>query len=114
MFSLRHFADATGFLLMCADSSSAHPDFNADEIDVDQPLASLPLPPKLEFLETSDILEVEAPSAALKIDQRSFLPSLRRRQPLASLRPLSTLWCGSGAGTIRQQSAASGRSGSCR
>jgi hypothetical protein len=66
MFSLRHFADATGFLLMCADSSSAHPDFNADEIDVDQPLASLPLPPNLEFLETSDILEVEAPSAALK------------------------------------------------
>jgi hypothetical protein len=75
MFSLRHFAYATGFLLMCAGSSSAHPDFNVDEIDVDQQLASLPLPPKLEFLETSDILEVEVPSAALK-DRSTYLPAI--------------------------------------
>ena len=58
MFSLRHFAYATVFLLMHAGSSSAHPDFNVDEIDVDQQLASLPLPSELEFIETADILDV--------------------------------------------------------
>ncbi len=75
MFSLRHFAYATVFLLMHAGSSSAHPDFNVNEIDIDQQLASLPLPPELEFIETSDILDVDAQSGALK-DRSAYLPAI--------------------------------------
>ncbi len=75
MFSLRHLAYATVFLLMLAGSSSAHPDFNVDEIDVDQRLASLPLPPKPEFIATSDILDVDARSGALK-DRSTYLPAI--------------------------------------
>ncbi len=75
MFSLRHFAYATAFLLMQAGSSSAHPDFNVDEINIDQQLASLPLPPELEFIETSDILKVDARSGALK-DRSVYLPAI--------------------------------------
>ena len=75
MFSLRHFAYATVFLLMHAGSSSAHPDFNVDEIDVDQQLASLPLPPELESIETSDILDVDARTGGLK-DRSAYLPAV--------------------------------------
>ena len=75
MFSLRHFAYATVFLLMQAGSSSAHPDFNVDEIDVDRQLASLPLPLELEFIETADILDVDARSGALK-DRSAYLPAI--------------------------------------
>lgn len=75
MFSLRHLAYATVFLLMHAGSSSAHPDFNVDEIDVDQQLASLPLPPELESIETSDILDVDARTGGLK-DRSAYLPAI--------------------------------------
>jgi hypothetical protein len=75
MFSLRHFAYATVFLLMHAGSSSAHPDFNVAEIDVDRQLASLPLPPELKSIETSDILDVDAGSGALK-DRSAYLPAI--------------------------------------
>ena len=75
MFSLRHFAYATVFLLMHAGSSSAHPDFNVDEIDIDQQLASLPLPPELTFIEMSDILDVDTRSGALK-DRSAYLPAI--------------------------------------
>ena len=75
MFSLRHLAYATVFLLMHAGSSSAHPDFNVDEIDIDQQLASLPLPPEPEFIATSDILDVDARSGALK-DRSAYLPAI--------------------------------------
>jgi hypothetical protein len=75
MFSLRHFAYATVFLLMHAGSSSAHPDFNVDEIDIDQQLASLPLPLELEFIETSAILDVDARAGALK-DRSAYLPAI--------------------------------------
>jgi soluble lytic murein transglycosylase-like protein len=75
MFSLRHFAYATVFLLMHAGSSSAHPDFNVDEINVDQQLASLPLPPEPEFIGTSDILDVDARSGVLK-DRSAYLPAI--------------------------------------
>jgi soluble lytic murein transglycosylase-like protein len=75
MFSLRHLAYATVFLLMQAGSSSAHPDFNVDEINIDQQLASLPLPPEHEFVETSDILKVDARSGALK-DRSVYLPAI--------------------------------------
>ncbi|MBL0406641.1 transglycosylase SLT domain-containing protein [Microvirga aerilata] len=60
---------------MHAGSSSAHPDFNVDEIDVDQQLAFLPLPPEPEFIETSAILDVDARSNALK-DRSTYLPSI--------------------------------------
>jgi soluble lytic murein transglycosylase-like protein len=75
MFSLRQFAYATAFLLMYAGSSSAHPDFNVDEINVDQQLASLPRPPEPEFIETSDILDVDGRSAALK-NRSAYLPAI--------------------------------------
>ncbi len=75
MFSLRHIAYATVFLLMHAGSSSAHPDFNADEIDVDQQLASLPLPPEPELIETYDILNVDARSGGLK-HRSAYLPAI--------------------------------------
>jgi hypothetical protein len=75
MFSLRHFAYATVFLLMHVGSSSAHPDFNVDEIDVDQQLASFPLPPELESIETSDILDVDTRSGGLK-DRSTYLPAI--------------------------------------
>jgi hypothetical protein len=75
MFSLRHFAYATVFLLMHAGSSSAHPDFNVAEIDVDRQLASLPLPPELKSIEASDILDVDAVSGALK-DRSAYLPAI--------------------------------------
>jgi hypothetical protein len=75
MFSLRRLAYATVFLLMHAGSSSAHPDFNVDEIDVDQQLASLPLPPELGFIETADILGVDAQSGTLK-DRSTYLPAI--------------------------------------
>jgi soluble lytic murein transglycosylase-like protein len=75
MFSLRHLAYATVFLLMHAGSSSAHPDFNVAEIDIDQQLASLPLPPELKSIETSDILDVDAGSGALK-DRSAYLPAI--------------------------------------
>jgi hypothetical protein len=75
MFSLRHLAYATVFLLMHAGSSSAHPDFNIDEIDVDRQLASFPLPPELESIEASDILDIDARSGALK-DRSVYLPAI--------------------------------------
>jgi len=75
MFSLRHIAYATVFLLLYAGSSSAHPDFNVDEIDVDRQLASLPLPPELRSIETSDILDVDARSGGLK-DRSTYLPAI--------------------------------------
>ena len=75
MFSLRHFAYATVFLLMHAGSSSAHPDFQVDEIDVDQQLASLPLPPELGSIETADILGVDTQSGTLK-DRSTYLPAI--------------------------------------
>jgi hypothetical protein len=75
MFSVRHLPYATVFLLMHAGPSSAHPDFNIDEIDVVQQLASLPLPPELKSIETSDILDVDAGSGALK-DRSASLPAI--------------------------------------
>ncbi|MFD0466665.1 hypothetical protein ACFQY9_36915 [Microvirga aerilata] len=111
MFSLRHFAYATVFLLMHAGSSSAHPDFNVDEIDVDQQLAFLPLPPEPEFIETSAILDVDARSNALK-DRSTYLPSITHEAAANGIpQPLWMLWCGSRAGTIQLPSAVSARSG---
>lgn len=73
MFSLRHLAYATVFLMLFAESGSAQPDFNVAEIDLDLQLASLPLPPDVEPIKTSDFLEVEVSSGALR-DRSAYLP----------------------------------------
>jgi hypothetical protein len=73
MFSLRLVACATMFLMLFPSSGSAEPDFNVLEIDVDWQLASLPLPPDLEPLTTSTVLDLASPSRALK-DRSTYLP----------------------------------------
>jgi len=75
MFSLRLVACATMVLLMSPSSGSAEPDFNVLEIDVDWQLASLALPPDLEPITTSAILETASPSRALK-DRSTYLPAI--------------------------------------
>jgi hypothetical protein len=75
MFSLRHLAYATAFLFLFSSSGSAKPDFNVAEIDVDQQLASLPLPPNIEPITTSDILEVVSPSRVLRA-RTAHLPAI--------------------------------------
>jgi hypothetical protein len=73
MFSVRLVACATMFLVLFPSSGSAEPDFNALEIDVEWRLASLPLPPDLEPLTTSTVLDLASPSRALK-DRSTYLP----------------------------------------
>lgn len=73
MFSVRLVACATMFLVLFPSSGSAEPDFNVLEIDVDWQLASLPLPPDLEPLTTSTVLDLASPSRALK-DRSTYLP----------------------------------------
>jgi hypothetical protein len=75
MFSLRHLAYATAFLFLLSSSGFAKPDFDVAEIDVDQQLASLPLPPNIEPITTSDILEVVSPSRVLQ-DRTAHLPAI--------------------------------------
>jgi hypothetical protein len=75
MFSVRLVACATMFLALSPSSGSAEPDFNVLEIDVDRQLASLPLPPDLEPLTTSTILDVASPSRTLK-DRSMYLPAI--------------------------------------
>jgi hypothetical protein len=77
MFSLRHLAYATAFLLLSVGSGSAKPDFNVNEINVEQQLTSVPLPPAIEPITTSDILEVVSPSRALR-DRTAHLPAIVR------------------------------------
>jgi hypothetical protein len=73
MFSVRHFAYTTVFLVALVRPVSAKPDFNVAEIDVDQQLASLPLPPEVEPITAAEILEVIPHAAALK-DRPTYLP----------------------------------------
>jgi hypothetical protein len=73
MSSLRHLAYATVFLMLFAESGSAQPDFNVAQIDVDLQLASLPLPREIEPIKTSDFLEVDVSSGALR-DRSAYLP----------------------------------------
>jgi hypothetical protein len=75
MFSVRLVACATVILLMSPSSGSAEPDFNITEIDVDWQLASLPLPPDLEPITTSAILEFASLPRALK-DRSTYLPAI--------------------------------------
>jgi hypothetical protein len=73
MFSVRHFAYTTVFLVALVSPVSARPDFNVAEIDVDQQFASLPLPPDVEPITAAEILEVIPRAAALK-DRPTYLP----------------------------------------
>jgi hypothetical protein len=75
MFSLRLIACGIVFLLFFPGSGSAEPDFRAAEIDVDWQLASLPLPPDLEPITTSAILEITSLPRALK-DRSTYLPAI--------------------------------------
>jgi hypothetical protein len=75
MFSLRLVACGIVFLLLVPSSGSAEPDFNITEIDVDWRLASLPLPPDLEPITTSAILEIASLPRALK-DRSTYLPAI--------------------------------------
>jgi hypothetical protein len=73
MFSVRHVAYTIVFLVALINPVSARPDFNVTEIDVDQQLASLPLPPDIEPITAAEILEVMPHTAALK-DRPAYLP----------------------------------------
>jgi hypothetical protein len=75
MFSVRLVACATMFLVLFPSSGSAEPDFNALEIDVDWQLASLPLPPDLEPITTSTVLDLASPSRSLK-GRSTYLPAI--------------------------------------
>jgi Transglycosylase SLT domain len=86
MFSLRLVACATMFLVLFPSSGSAEPDFNAFEIDVDWQLASLPLPPDLEPIATSAILELASASRALK-DRSTYLPAIAQEAAASGVPP---------------------------
>jgi hypothetical protein len=75
MSSLRLVACGIVFLLLVPSSGSAEPDFNITEIDVDWQLASLPMPPDLEPITTSAILEIASLPRALK-DRSTYLPAI--------------------------------------
>jgi Transglycosylase SLT domain len=86
MFSLRLVACATMFLVLFPSSGSAEPDFNVFEIDVDWRLASLPLPPDLEPITTSAILDIASPSRALK-DRSMYLPAIAEEAVASGVPP---------------------------
>jgi hypothetical protein len=75
MFSLRLVACGIVFLLLVPSSGSAEPDFNITEIDVAWQLASLPMPPDLEPITTSTILEIASLPRALKV-RSTYLPAI--------------------------------------
>ena len=75
MFSLRLVAYATVVLALFPSAGSAEPDFDVLDIDVDWRLASLPLPPELEPITTSAVLDIASPSWALK-DRSTYLPAI--------------------------------------
>ena len=86
MFSGRLVACATMFLVLFPGSGSAEPDFNGLEIDVDWQLASLPLPPDLEPITTSAMLDIVSPSRALK-DRSAYLPAIAEEAAASGVPP---------------------------
>jgi hypothetical protein len=86
MFSLRLVACATLFLVLFPNSGSAEPDFNVLEIDVDWQLATLPLPPDLEPIATSAVLEIASPPRALK-DRSTYLPAIAEEAAASGVPP---------------------------
>ena len=86
MFSGRLVACATMFLVLFPSSGSAEPDFNGLEIDVDWQLASLPLPPELEPITTSAMLDIVSPSRALK-DRSAYLPAIAEEAAASGVPP---------------------------
>ena len=86
MFSVHLVACATMFLVLFPGSGSAEPDFNGLEIDVDWQLASLPLPPDLEPITTSAILDLVSPSRALK-DRSAYLPAIAEEAAASGVPP---------------------------
>jgi hypothetical protein len=86
MFSLRLVACVTAFLVLFPNSGSAKPDFNVLEINVDWQLATLPLPPDLEPIATSTILDIASPPRALK-DRSTYLPAITEEAEANGLPP---------------------------
>ena len=86
MFSVHLVACATMFLVLFSSSGSAEPDFNGLEIDVDWQLASLPLPPDLEPITTSAMLDIVSPSRALK-DRSAYLPAIAEEAAASGVPP---------------------------
>ena len=86
MFSVRLVACATMFLMLFPSSGSAEPDFNVLEIDVDWQLASFPLPPELEPITTSAVLDLVSPSHALK-DRSTYLPAIAEEAAASGVPP---------------------------
>jgi hypothetical protein len=86
MFSLRHLAYATAFLFLFPSSGFAKPVFDVAEIDVDRELASLPLPPDIGPIITSDILEVVSPSRVLR-DRTAHLPAIAQEAAAQGVSP---------------------------
>ena len=74
------------FLVLFSSSGSAEPDFNGLEIDVDWQLASLPLPPDLEPITTSTVLDLVSPSRALK-DRSTYLPAIAQEAAASGVPP---------------------------
>jgi hypothetical protein len=66
MIRLRLVACGIVFLFLSTSSGSTEPDFNVTKIDVDWQLASFLLPPDLEPITTSTILEIASLPRALK------------------------------------------------
>lgn len=86
MFSLRLAACATAFLVLFPNSGWAEPDFNVLEIDVDWQLATLPLPPDLEPITTSTILDIASPPHSLK-DRSTYLPAIAEEAAVSGVPP---------------------------
>lgn len=86
MFSVRLAACATMLLVLFPSSGSAEPDFNVREIDVDWQLVSLPLPPDLEPIATSAILDIASPSRVLK-DRSTYLPAIAQEAAASGVPP---------------------------
>ncbi|WP_246529738.1 lytic transglycosylase domain-containing protein, partial [Microvirga zambiensis] len=76
MFSVRLVACATMFLALGSSSGSAAPDFDVLEIDVDWQLASLPLPPGLEPIAPSAVLDIASLPRALLKERSTYLPAI--------------------------------------
>ena len=86
MFSLRLVACATMFLVLSPNSGSAEPDFNVLEIDLEWRLASLPLPPDLEPIATSAVLDIASAPRSLK-DRSTYLPAIVQEAAASGVPP---------------------------
>jgi hypothetical protein len=86
MYSMRILASAAALSLVFVSSAVARPDFDPIEINVDQQLASLPLPPEIEPISPSAILAVSARMGVLK-DRSAYLSVIVQEANSAGVPP---------------------------